>query len=77
VHNGVFSSFNLAIEALKDDIMIEQRFSSDYYKPKRDELPAMPAIPDMLAQGHAHHCRFMYYETDWISFHIECFKLIE
>jgi hypothetical protein len=77
MHSGLFSAFNLAIEALKDDIMMEQRFSPDNFRVNREDLPPTPDPPAMIVDGYSHYCKFMYYETFYLGFYVECFKVVD
>jgi hypothetical protein len=68
-HDGIYSNLELAVEALKEDILHDDKKLSQHQF-------TMPSLPPRVVEGTAIWERILFFENDHTSYYINCFKLI-
>jgi hypothetical protein len=68
-HHGLYSTLELAVEALKEDILHDDKRLSPHQF-------MMPMLPRTVVEGTAIWERILFFDHDWTSYYIHCFKLI-
>jgi len=68
-NNGLYSTLELAVEALKEDILHDDKRLSQHQF-------TMPSLPRRVVEGLAIWERILFFDQDWTSYYIDCLKLI-
>ena len=68
-HDGLYSTLELAVEALKEDVLHDDKKLSQHQF-------TMPFLPRRVEEGTAIWERILFFENDRTSYYINCFKLI-
>ena len=71
---GLYTSLNLATEAMKD-VILSDRIQT-LHKLKREDLPGVPNLPPKIADGSSVYEMIKYFELDWWTYYIECIKVV-
>jgi hypothetical protein len=68
-HHGLYSTLELAVEALKEDILHDDKRLSQHQF-------TMPFLPPRVVEGTAIYERILFFDSDRIAYYIHCYKLI-